>query len=76
MSDQNLWSKITKPVQLQKEPILAEGYFNKRNNNTNNKRYFRLYDNFIYYFDVKKLFYVIFLTLQLINSNSLKNYFD
>ncbi|KAL4468378.1 hypothetical protein ABPG72_012272 [Tetrahymena utriculariae] len=53
MSEKGFWVKVNKPVQLPNEPILAEGYFSKKGNYMSGKRYFRLYNNFIYYFDEK-----------------------
>lgn len=34
------------------EPSLIEGYFFKKGSYTNAKRYFRLYNHYIFYFDV------------------------
>lgn len=53
MTDKGFW--IKKPVSLPNEPVLAEGYFSKKGNYISGKRYFRLYNNLIYYFDVHNL---------------------
>lgn len=53
MTEKGFWTKINKPVQLPNEPVLAEGYFSKKGNYMNGKRYFKLFSNSIYYFDEK-----------------------
>lgn len=53
---EKFWVKTTKPVQLPNEPVLVEGYFSKKGNYMSGKRYFKLYNNFIYYFDVQYSF--------------------
>lgn len=51
MSDK-IWTKTTKPVVLPNEAVIVEGYFSKKGNYLSGKRYFKLYENSIYYFDV------------------------
>lgn len=60
MSDKGFWIKTTKPAQAPNEPALAEGFFSKKGNYMNGKRYFKLFSNSIYYFDVR----IHFLTLN------------
>jgi len=52
MSDKGFWIKTTKPTQLPNEQALVEGYFSKKGNFMSGKRYFKLFTNSIYYFDV------------------------
>jgi len=53
MSDKGFWIKTTKGVQMPNEPVIIEGYFSKKGNFMNGKRYFKLFNNSIYYFDVR-----------------------
>jgi len=53
MSEKGFWIKTTKSVQLPNEPVLIEGYFSKKGNFMSGKRYFKLFNNSIYYFDVR-----------------------
>lgn len=52
MSDKGFWIKTSKPTQVPNEVPLVEGYFSKKGNYMSGKRYFKLFSNSIYYFDV------------------------
>jgi hypothetical protein len=54
MTEKSFWIKTNKGAQLPNEPVLVEGYFSKKGNYTSGKRFFRVYNSFIYYFDVIK----------------------
>ena len=58
MSDKGFWIKTTKGVQMPNEPVIVEGYFSKKGNFMNGKRYFKLFSNSIYYFDVRDIWRV------------------
>lgn len=52
MSDKGFWIKTSKPTHPPNEVPLVEGYFSKKGNYMSGKRYFKLYSDSIYYFDV------------------------
>ncbi|EGR27846.1 protein kinase domain protein [Ichthyophthirius multifiliis] len=53
MSSKCFWIKVNKGAPLPNEPVLIDGYFTKKGNFTNARRFFRVYNSFIYYFDEK-----------------------
>ena len=52
MENKNFWTKINKEnSKLPNSFVLIEGYFSKKGSFINSKRYFRLYESFLYYFE-------------------------